>query len=217
MNDSIQLLLACEILIFLSIVIMHMVKRNSTLVYAYVLQSAALCVMLGLHAIEKSSIPLLAVTAIIFIIKVIVAPIFFLRLIKRSRMNLSATTYLNVPVSLAILIGIVFLVQSDIFAPVSGLIPAVGSLRMMLLSSIFMSLYLVINRKGALSQITGILCLENSIVAFGFFIGFEQLASLELGILFDILLWIVISTIFAAMIFRHFGTLDVTKLSELKQ
>ena len=80
----------------------------------------------------------------------------------------------------------------------------------------FLSLFLIINRKSALSQIVGILSLENSIVAFAIFAGLEQSLSLQIGILFDISVWLIIATVFMSMMYTHFGSLDVTDMKKLK-
>jgi len=44
----------------------------------------------------------------------------------------------------------------------------------------------------------------------------EQSPTLQLGIIFDIAVWIVISTVFTSMIYQHFGSLDVTEMKSLK-
>ena len=73
----------------------------------------------------------------------------------------------------------------------------------------------MINRKGVLSQMLGILSVENGIVAFALFSGLEQNPALQLGITFNILIWIMIASVFATMIFRQFGSLDVTTMKKL--
>ena len=78
-----------------------------------------------------------------------------------------------------------------------------------------LSIFLTINRKSALSQIIGILSLENSIVAFAIFAGLEQSPSLQIGILFDISIWLTIATAFISMIYAHFGSLDITSMKNL--
>jgi len=75
---------------------------------------------------------------------------------------------------------------------------------------------MIINRKGALSQMIGVLSLENSIVSFAFTAGLEQKPGLELGITFDIFVWIIIATVFVSMVYKKFKTLDVTEMSRLK-
>jgi hydrogenase-4 component E len=40
---------------------------------------------------------------------------------------------------------------------------------------------------------------------------------LQLGITFNILIWIIIATVFISMIFRQFASLDVTTMKELTE
>lgn len=196
---------------------MHMVKRNSTLVTVYLLQSLTVVGLLGIHAYEISPLPYLFIALIVFIVKVIIAPRFFLGLVGKSVANLSSSSYFSIPMTLSAIVGLIVFSQSDVFSPLSSLIPQASALRMMLISSLFISLFLTINRKGALSQIIGILSFENSIFAIGFFIGLQQPLSLELGILFDVLIWVIISTVFVSMIHKQFDSYDVTRMRHLKE
>jgi len=67
-----------------------------------------------------------------------------------------------------------------------------------------------------LSQIIGILSFENSIVVFAVFANLEQSAALQLGIVFDIFIWIMIASVFISMLYKHFGTLNVSSMKNLK-
>ena len=104
--------------------------------------------------------------------------------------------------------------QSDVFSPFTALTPL---LRVLLIGGMLMSIFFTINRKGAISQIIGILSLENCIFTFGYFLGLQQSAALEISMLFDVFFWIIISSIFVRTIIKHFGSIDVTQLRELKK
>ena len=212
---TIQLL--CASLIMLAIIWMHIVKKNTTLVTAYMVQSVGLIVLLSIDVYMRHSLGLLFVTIAMLLIKVIIAPTLFRRLIHKSHQNLSATTYINIPITLIILLGTLAFAQSDIVAPLLPLLSSASPLRIILVGSILMSLFLIINRKGALSQIIGVLSLENTIFAFGIFMGVRELSALELGLLFDVFFWIVVSSIFVSMIYRNFGSFDISKLNQLRK
>lgn len=214
---NIQIIFILQIIIFVCVIIMNIVKKNSTLISLYICQSLALVGLLTTHAFEKISLTSLLIVLIVFITKVIIAPRLFLKIIKESKLNLSASTYLTVPMTLIGLLALIFFCQSDMLKPLNSLIGQTPALRMMVMSTVFMSLFLIINRKGALSQVIGVLSLENSIVALGFFIGSTQTFSLELGILFDVFVWIVVASIFINFIYKHFGSHDTTKLNQLKK
>src|SRR5579859_3913833 len=123
MDTFFQLQLICELFIFLSIIVMNVAKKNTSLTTTYLLQSIILVALLSIQAYQEASVVLFLVTMCMFIIKVIVAPQVFLRFIHRSHLNFSASTYLNVPLTLGVLILLSIFAQSDIFSPLLILIP----------------------------------------------------------------------------------------------
>ncbi len=196
---------------------MNVAKKNTTLVTAYLVQSTFLVALLSIQAYQESSFRLFLVVMCMFVIKVFIAPRVFLRFINRSHLNFSASTYLNVPMTLAVLILLTLFAQSEVFSPLFQFVSHAVQVKIFLAGSVLLSFFLTINRKGALSQIIGVLSLENCIFAFGNFLGVKQAISLEMGILFDLLFWVIISSIFIAMIYRHYGTLDLSELRQLKK
>ena len=196
---------------------MHLAKKNSTVVWLYVLQSAAVVFLLIASSLAELSLLLVVALIATIVIKLFVAPNFFLKLITRHQLVFSATTYLNTPLTLFCLAAIVAFIQSFLRTPLTIFTQIDTSLLIIAVSAIFSSFFLIVNRKGALSQMIGILSAENSIVAFAIFAGLEQSPSLQLGIMFDLLVWILIASIFASMIYKQFGTLDVSEMRHLTE
>ncbi len=203
-------------IIFLTVVFLHLTKKNSGAVIAYSVQSLAIVLVLFNSFLETGRVSLLFVTLLAFVVKVILAPLFFVRLIKKNGLRFSVSTYLNIPLTLIIIAAITAMAHSQKLAPLVNIVPANHALLSLALSAMFLSLGLIINRKGALSQIIGILSFENSIIVFAVFAGLEQSPALQAGIMFDLFVWLVIATVFMSMIYRHFGSLDVTSMRHLK-
>ena len=203
-------------IVFGTVIFLHITKKNFGAALSYSLQSLAITIILFNSFVETGNTTLLFIALLIFIVKVIIAPVFFIKLIRQHALMFSVSTYLNTPLTLIIIVTLTFVAHSTKFAPLTGIIPANQALLSLALASMFLSLFLIINRKGALSQIIGILSLENSIVAFTIFAGLEQSLMLQLGIMFNIFIWLIIATIFISMIYRHFGTLNVTTMNNLK-
>jgi len=203
-------------IVFGTVIFLHIAKKNFGATLSYSLQSLMITIILFNSFFETGNTSLLFIALLIFIVKVILAPTFFIKLIRQHALMFSVSTYLNTPSTLIIIAILTFIVHSQKFAPLTGIVPANQTLLSLALASIFLSLFLVINRRGALSQIIGILSLENSIVAFTFFAGLEQSLMFQLGIIFNIFIWLIIAIIFISMIYRHFGTLNVTAMSNLK-
>jgi len=212
-----QLLLFLEIVIFASAVFLHLTKKNSSAVRLYIAQSSAISLLLLLPAVEESS-PLLVIAIIATItVKLFIAPYFFFGLIKKHRLKYSVSTYLNTPITVLIIAALVAFTRTDVFSPLAQLAIEGRNLLLLSVATIMISLFLIINRKGALSQMLGILSLENGIVSFALFAGLEQNPGLQLGITFNILIWIIIATVFISMIYRQFGSLDVTTMKKLTE
>lgn len=201
---------------FLTIVFLHISKNNFGAVSAYGVQSLVIVILLFKSFFETGNASLLFITLFVLILKVILAPRFFVRLLKKNKLTFSASTYLNIPITLIILAALTAIAHSNRFAPLTNIVPANKILLSLALSAMFLSLFLIINRKSALSQIIGILSLENSIVVFAIFAGLEQSFGLQIGILFDISIWLAIATVFMSMIYAHFGSLDITDMKKLK-
>ncbi|MHB1325854.1 MAG: hypothetical protein ACYC0L_06580 [Thermoleophilia bacterium] len=211
-----QTLLVFATIIFASAVFLHLTRKNTSAVRLYMVQSSAIAALLILSSFDRFS-PLL-ITAIVatVAVKIFIAPYFFYGLIRRHQLKFSVNTYLNTPVSLLVIAALLALTQSDFFSALAVLATSSEKMLRLAFATILISLFLGINRKDALSQMIGILSLENGIVAFALFAGLEQSPGLQLGITFNILIWVIIATVFASMIFRKFGSLDVTAMKKLK-
>ena len=201
--------------IFMSVIFLHLVRKNTIAVWLYVLQSAAVAFLLLAFTFGEFSPLLLIATLATILVKLIVAPYFFFKLIREHQLKFSASTYLGMPLTLLLIAALAAFAKLNYLTPLTTLVPAEQTFLFVSLATILSSLFLVINRKGALSQMIGILSLENGIVSFAFFAGLEQSAALQLGISFDVLIWILIATIFGSMMYRQFGSLDVSEMKKL--
>ncbi len=215
--DNPQILFFLETLIFISIIFIHLSKKNSFVIFLYMMQSLVVALFLLSASLKESSWALALVAAAVFMVKVIIAPHFFRDLIKRHQLKFSVSTYLNGPMTLVVLAALTAFSYSSFFNPLVILSKDNFNALLLAVAAMLISVFVIINRKGALSQMIGILSLENAIVSFAFLAGLEQNAGLQLGIVFDILVWIIIATVFASMIYKQFGSLDVSVMKNLKE
>lgn len=213
-----QILFLLEALVFFSAVFMHLVKRNASLLYLYVLQSIAVACIFLILGYEDLSARLILSAFFTILIKAVLAPRFFYNLLQRHQVQSSGSTYLNIPLTLAI-VGVILLFSQVVFSPLMSLaldLPWAQQAVITAGASLFVSALLIINRRGALSQMIGILSFENSIVSFVSFIGFEQALGFELAILFDVFISVIAATFFISMIYSQFDSLDSAQLRQLK-
>jgi len=201
---------------FLTIIFLHLSKKNFSASIAYGLQSLVIMSFFLNSFFETNNLTILLVVFLTLIVKVVLAPLFFIRLIKKNALAFSVSTYLNMPLTIISIAILTFIAHDQKFSPLTNIVPVNQDSLSLALSAIFLSLLLIINRKGALSQILGVLSLENSIVAFVIFAGLERNPTLQIGIIFNIGIWILIATIFMSMILKHFGTLNVSSMNNLK-
>lgn len=204
-----------ESTIFATAVFLHVTKKSTTAVFLYVAQSLAIVLLLLPSFFQEPSLLLLVAVLATIAVKIIIAPHFFLGLIRKFQLTATPRTYVNTPITLAVLAILVVLVQARFFTPLVPLIPLGKSFIFISIATILISFFLIINRRGALSQMLGILSLENGLVSFAVFAGLEQSPELQLGITFNILIWIIIASVFASMIYRQTGTLDVSTMKRL--
>ncbi len=214
---SSQFLYFMEIMIFVSVIFMHMCKKNTSAVFLYMFQSSMLTLLLIIISIKEASLPFAMVTVFTFIIKVIIAPVFFLNLVKRHKFKFAVSTYLNMPMTLLTLTVLLTITHYKFLKPLVSLAPSKENLLLLSFATILASIFLIINRRGALSQMVGILSLENGIVSFASLAGLEENPGLQIGITFNLLVWVIIATVFVSMIYRKFGTLNVTTMKDLKE
>jgi len=212
-----QFLFFIETILFISVIFMHLNKKNLTIIFLYAFQSLIISGVLFYSAFKEDSLLLVVVALMTFLVKVLIAPYFFLNLIRKNRLNFSVTSYLNSPLTLLVLSFLTAMSYSHFFKPLTVLSPLNENALLLALGMIFISIFLIINRKGVLSQMIGILSMENAIVSFSFIAGLEATAGLQMGILFDILVWVIIAIVFASMIYKFFGSLDTSELRQLKE
>lgn len=212
-----QPLLVLESIVFLSVVALHFIKKNIALVFVYCVQSFCIVLLIAIAGFAKGAQGLLLAAFLTFIIKIILAPILFTRAIKDYDERIAKESYLNTPLALLVLTALFLLAQSNIGTTLTSLSPIFESLIRLAIAGIFISLFLIINHKGILHQIVGVLGIENNIVALGLFLGIEHTLALELGITFDILLWIVGASLCISLIRQHFTSLDTSALQDLRE
>lgn len=201
---------------FLTLVFLLTAKKNVGVAAMYGIQSLVIVFLTFGLFLETGSAALLVMAFLTLVVKVVMAPLFLVRLIRKHQLTFSAKTYANTSLTLVVVAILAVFAHSRILSPLTDIVPMNRDVLFLAVVSILTSLFLIINRRGALSQVIGVLSLENSIVAFGMLAGLEQSLGLQVGMMFEIFVWFVIATAFVSMIYRHFGSLDVTAMTHLQ-
>jgi hydrogenase-4 component E len=199
---------------------MHATRKNMSLVDLYALQSFAFVLFLFVIGYNEGDWILLFVALLTLVIKAIVAPYFFTKLIKGSKIYFASGAHFGIPLSL-IAIFILMFFSTKLLAPFLSVIDAEALLPLMLypilMSGILVSLFFIVNRKDVLAQVMGILSLENWTMLTSVAIGVKHSLLLEIGMSFDIAVWIIIAFMFVTKLHQSFGNLHLSHLTQLKE
>jgi|SRR3989344_1126729 len=205
----------CAGIVFLLSLGMNLVRKNTTLMGLYILQSLTVALALLTQGLEEGASGLLFAALLTLIVKVFIAPAFLGRLIRTYSIHFSAASYLSTPLTLlalASITGFSYLVSSRLLG--EGLSTSIP----LLFAGVFGAFFLMINRRGTLSIVLGVLSLENAVVLLATTLGTTHTFALEFTVSFDIAVWIVIASAFLGMLYREFGVVDtgraVSKLTE---
>ncbi len=212
-----NLALILNLVAFLTVVLLHLVRSTKYTIRLYALQSASVAGVLILLGLAEGERSLIAVGSITLIAKVILAPYFFTRLIQRFGYLVASASYLSMPLTLVVLLGLIIFAASSTFSSlwvVSSVTPDVFVFN---IAMVLIAIFLLINRQGALAQIIAVLALENGIILFAVFLGVKQTFALEMGIIFDILIWMMIAYTFLSLVYRQFGSLDTREMRHLTE
>lgn len=213
-----NLLFIMTVIVYVAAVWMHLAKKNSAVVNLYAFQSAAISFALIALAVIERSFVLFLIAVVVAALKVFIAPRILTQIIHRHKLVFLVSNYLNLPLTLATIGILTFGVINSLALPLH-ILDKTGDLRVipLLLAAMAISIFLVINRKGAISQVIGILSLENSITAIAIVAGLEQSPVFQIGILGEILIWVVIANTFLTMMYQKFRALDTSALQELRE
>ena len=196
---------------FFLALLMNLVRKNTTLVTLYLLQSVVTSLALISLAYSEGTIGLLWAGLLTLAVKAVMAPAFLMRMIQQYSAHFSATSYLSLPLSMLALAVMTAFSYSFIAESIRGFSASPGI--PLLFAAIFSILFLMVNRRGALAAVVGVLALENAIILVAAFLGLHHSFGLEFAIAFDIAVWIGIAVAFLTMMHRQFGAVDTATLT----
>jgi hydrogenase-4 component E len=182
-------------------------------VKAYTINSWLLSGLIAVVAVLAGETHLYIAAFLTLATKGILIPIFLRRMVRQMRVTHEVQPYISNTLSLAIsgvLVAVVYASLKDgIFLPVFR-----GMFKYP--SRDPHQSFIMITRKKALTQVLGLLFMENGLFLAGFSLTFGMPTMIELGVLFDMLMGVIIMGIFAIQIKRAFASADLDKLTVLK-
>jgi hydrogenase-4 component E len=179
------------------------------------LQGVALGGLVAVIAIHDSDAGLGVVAVVVIVLKGGAIPGLLARVVRRDPGSRETRPLVNVPASLvaaAALVVLAFLVggrlSSQFPSPTTQLAP-LG------LATVLVGLFVLATRRKAVSQIVGLLLLDNGIALVAFLLTAGVPLLVELGSSLDLLLVVVVLQVLAASMRTRFGHVDLDQLREL--
>ncbi|MBI4689925.1 MAG: hydrogenase [Nitrospirae bacterium] len=201
--------------ILLTAIAMNAFRRIESCVRAYMLNSWLLSALIAVVAFLIGETHLYIASIITLIGKGIVIPLFLRRIVRQMKITRDVEPYISNVLSLTISGILVAVVYASLR---EGIFVAGFSRNVLQISVavILIGLFIMISRRKAITQVIGLLFMENGLFLAGFSLTFGMPVIIELGVLFDMLMGLIILGIFAIQIKRVFTSSDLDKLTILK-
>lgn len=178
------------------------------------LGAVALLVVLGYGE------PYILIAAVLtIVIKAIAIPMVLTRIIDRIQVRKEIDFSINITVSLLLCGGMVILADSvaqSILSTQHGDAPAVSRVLSASIAMMLIGLFIMMTRKKALTQIVGLLTMENGVFLSGLSITYGMPLIIEVGIFFDILVAVLILGVFVFRINKTFESISIDSLRSLR-
>ncbi|MBF0493874.1 MAG: hypothetical protein HQL28_01935 [Candidatus Omnitrophica bacterium] len=202
--------------IFLSVCLMAIAKRTQALVIAFRIQSFFLFLMTLLLAIEDGNIDLYIIAGLLLVLKVVAIPIFLLRISKRLKASENIGLFINSQLSLIALLVIMYI--SWYFSKMIFAYDGAAQIAMIAasLTTALCGVFIMIFRMTALTQIIGLLAVENGLFLLASTVSGGMPFIVEIAVFFDVFVSVIIMGIFVYRINKLFTHIDVDKLTLLK-
>lgn len=202
--------------LLVSTYLMVIAKRTSALIRSFRYQSLCLFVITFSIALTQREPELYIVAGLLFILKVLLIPYLLYRIIRRIKVSEDLGLFINPQLSL--LWALAFTYLSWIFA--SYIVSANNTILTGTLAIAFFvvsaGMFLMVFRMTALSQIIGLLVMENGLFLLASTVSGGMPFFVEIAIFFDVFVSVLIMGFFVYRINKLFTHIDVNKLSRLK-
>lgn len=182
------------------------------------LQSLSLSVLAFYMAFSNGTADwhMLVVGALTFVVKVIALPLVLYKIVERVKADREVPVSIGVVASLLtgiFMIGVTFAYVEPVLLKDIGV---GGNLVGVALSTILLGCFYMLTRCSVISQLIGIIVIENGLFLSALAIMGGMPLFIELGIFFDVLVGALVMGVISFKINDNFATLDTNQLTKLK-
>jgi hydrogenase-4 component E len=191
-------------------------KRIPALIRSFRYQSTFLFLITAVMAFKEGRVDLYIVAGLIISLKVFMIPHFLSLIAKRIKLNENLGFFINAQLSLVFALILTYCSWALSNALGFSWNHSMGSAITVAFSVVFIGAFLMISRMMALTQVIGLLVMENGIFLLASFISEGMPFFVEIAIFFDVFVSVVIMGLFVYRINKLFTHIDVSKLSRLR-
>jgi hydrogenase-4 component E len=218
MKNWIQAFLVIDFIsvgILLTAVAMNALKRLESCVKMYTLNSWLLSLLIAIVAFMIGEAHLYTASFVTLVSKGVLIPVFLRRAVRKMKVTHDVQPYISNALSLTISGILVAVVYASLR---EGILVSGFSRNVLQISVavILIGLFIMITRRKAITQVIGLLFMENGLFLAGFSLTYGMPIIIELGVLFDMLMGVIILGIFAVQIKRTFTSSNLDNLTILK-
>jgi hydrogenase-4 component E len=196
--------------------LMAIAKRITALIRAFRLQSVFLFLYTAVMAAAQKHFELFIVCGLIFVLKIVLIPYVLARIIRRINVEEDLGLIVNPQLSLIIALFLSYL--SYVFA--HQIMPDALGIELaafvISMAAICISFFVMVSRMKALSQVLGLLAMENGIFLAAAAITGGMPFFAEIAFSFDIFVFVIIVEVFVYRVNRLFTHIDTSKMNSLK-
>ena|SRR5579859_978401 len=161
------------------------------------------------------------VAILTLVLKAILLPVLLERLVMKIEIRQEIEPFVNVPLSVIIsglLTLLAYVVAESFHRPEETTGPAsLGHNTLAVAIALFLiGFFMMVNRRKALTQVLGLLCLENGILLAAISLTYGMPLIVEVGVFFDVLVAALLLAILIYHISETFDSMDVSRLRRLR-
>lgn len=202
--------------LLLSSVLMVWRRELAAIVRLLVAQGVLLAALAALLGVREASVEQVAVAAGVLLLKAVVLPAVLRRVLREAGSAREAEPLVNVAASL-LAVALLTLLAYAISRPLVALAPSPATHALPVgLAVVFLGFFVLVTRRGAVSQVVGFLLLDNGIAAVAFLATSGVPLIVELGVSLDLLLVVLVLQVLTARMRLKFGSTDLDELRELR-
>lgn len=190
-------------------------KDLRALISVLAFQGVALATLAAVLAAHDGAVGLGVVAGVILATKGLLIPGLLTRVVRADPGSRETAPLVNVPSSLvgaAVLIVVSYLVAGRLTALAPDALTRLAPLG---LATVLVGFFVLVTRKRAVSQIVGLLLVDNGVALVAFLLTAGVPLLVELGTSLDVLLVVVVLHVLATTMRNRFGHVDLDQLREL--